>query len=192
MEEEDEEDVDPLVWPAEGSIGVKAFWIIQAPLTYMFAYTIPPVLEPGELCGILLHKWCWVSFTVSIFWIGASTYAMIESTHVLGDTIEVPPQLMGLTVLAAGTAGPDMLSSVVVAAKGKGDMAVSSSIGSNIFDILIGLPVPWLLYCLVHQKSSIVVIADNLKISMPVLLVMLLCVLVATYICDWKMSPKFG
>ena len=25
-------------------------------------------------------------------------------------------------------------------------MAVSSSIGSNIFDVLVGLPLPWLIY----------------------------------------------
>jgi len=27
-------------------------------------------------------------------------------------------------------------------------MAISSSIGSNIFDILFGLPFPWLCYCI--------------------------------------------
>ena len=45
---------------------------------------------------------------------------------------------MGLTFLAAGTSVPDLLSSVIVARQGKGDMAVSSSIGSNIFDVLVG------------------------------------------------------
>ena len=28
---------------------------------------------------------------------------------------------------------------------GEGDMAVSSSIGSNVFDILVGLPLPWIM-----------------------------------------------
>ena len=36
---------------------------------------------------------------------------------------------MGLTVLAAGTSVPDLMTSVIVARQGKGDMAVSSSIG---------------------------------------------------------------
>ncbi len=49
---------------------------------------------------------------------------------------------MGLTILAAGTSVPDLLTSVIVAKQGFGDMAVSSSIGSNIFDVLVGLPVP--------------------------------------------------
>ena len=38
-------------------------------------------------------------------------------------------EVVGLTFLAAGTSVPDLLSSVIVAKQGKGDMAVSSSIG---------------------------------------------------------------
>lgn len=41
-------------------------------------------------------------------------------------------------MLAAGTSVPDLLTSVIVARKGFGDMAISSSIGSNIFDITVG------------------------------------------------------
>ena len=47
-------------------------------------------------------------------------------------------QIMGLTFLAAGTSIPDLITSVIVARKGFGDMAVSSSVGSNIFDVTAG------------------------------------------------------
>jgi Ca2+/Na+ antiporter len=47
-------------------------------------------------------------------------------------------QVMGLTFLAAGTSIPDLMTSVIVARKGFGDMAVSSSVGSNIFDVCVG------------------------------------------------------
>ena len=33
-------------------------------------------------------------------------------------------------------------------------MAVSSSIGSNVFDILIGLPLPWLVYSLYSSGKT--------------------------------------
>lgn len=46
---------------------------------------------------------------------------------------------MGLTILAAGTSVPDLITSVIVARKGFGDMAVSSSVGSNLFDVTCGL-----------------------------------------------------
>ena len=47
-------------------------------------------------------------------------------------------QILGATILAAGTSIPDLITSVIVARKGRGDMAVSSSIGSNMFDITVG------------------------------------------------------
>ena len=59
---------------------------------------------------------------------------------------------MGLTFLAAGTSIPDLITSVIVARKGLGDMAVSSSVGSNIFDVTVGLPFPWILYTIFQQK----------------------------------------
>jgi Ca2+/Na+ antiporter len=39
--------------------------------------------------------------------------------------------------------------------QGQGDMAVSSCIGSNIFDITICLPVPWLLYSAIHGENFV-------------------------------------
>lgn len=54
---------------------------------------------------------------------------------------------MGLTFLAAGTSIPDLITSVLVARKGFGDMAVSSSIGSNLFDVTIGYVCSFLSTC---------------------------------------------
>ena len=56
----------------------------------------------------------------------------------LADTYYFLFQIMGLTFLAAGTSIPDLITSVIVARKGFGDMAVSSSVGSNIFDVTVG------------------------------------------------------
>lgn len=56
----------------------------------------------------------------------------------MGDTAHIPSEVMGLTFLAAGTSIPDLITSVIVARKGFGDMAVSSSVGSNIFDVTVG------------------------------------------------------
>jgi len=44
-----------------------------------------------------------------------------------------------------------------------GDMAVSNSIGSNIFDILLGLGFPWALRTLVVDHGSTVSILRILK-----------------------------
>ena len=62
-----------------------------------------------------------------------------EGANIIRHNIEIVClQVMGLTFLAAGTSIPDLITSVIVARKGFGDMAVSSSVGSNIFDVTVG------------------------------------------------------
>ena len=61
-------------------------------------------------------------------------------------------------------------------------MAVSSSIGSNIFDILVGLPFPWLLYTLYKSGArgkniAVTVGAKDLDISLYILIGMLMIVI---------------
>ncbi|QQP53380.1 Uncharacterized protein FKW44_005846 [Caligus rogercresseyi] len=90
-------------------------------------------------------------FRGSIVWIAGFSYLMVWWATVSGQTFKIPPeqnilikltfsisQVMGLTFLAAGTSIPDLITSVIVARKGFGDMAVSSSVGSNIFDVTVG------------------------------------------------------
>lgn len=79
-----------------------------------------------------------VTFLGSILWIAAYSYLMVWWANMVGQTVAIPPEVMGLTFLAAGTSIPDLITSVIVARKGFGDMAVSSSVGSNIFDVTVG------------------------------------------------------
>eukprot|EP00049_Salpingoeca_infusionum_P014704 m.277939 g.277939 ORF g.277939 m.277939 type:complete len:166 (+) comp15734_c0_seq3:2664-3161(+) len=47
---------------------------------------------------------------------------------------------------------PDALSSILVARDGYGDMAVSNAIGSNVFDIDLGLGFPFLLKSIITKQ----------------------------------------
>ncbi|VDK63388.1 unnamed protein product [Onchocerca ochengi] len=108
---------------------------------------------------------------------------------------------MGLTMLAAGTSIPDLISSIIVARKGLGDMAVSSSIGSNLFDICVGLPIPWLLQFAVlwlrrpsstSSLGTIPVISKGLICSAGLLFLVLIFLIVAVILCRWKLNKIFG
>ena len=128
---------------------------------------------------------------MSILWIGLYCSLMANWAETVGYTLGIPPVVMGLTVLAAGTSVPDMISSVIVALDGKGDMAVSSSIGSNIFDVLVGLPIPWLLYCMAFQED-VLVQAKALGMSILVLMIMLGCTVASIHFSGWVMSKNLG
>ncbi|MCI5148217.1 MAG: sodium:calcium antiporter, partial [Candidatus Electrothrix sp. MAN1_4] len=98
----------------------------------------------GLLAGKVEQSYLRV-FLVSIAVIVALSWILVKSVIVFGNATAIPPVIIALTLLAAGTSAPDMISSVVVARQGRGDMAVANAVGSNIFDILIGLGLPWLI-----------------------------------------------
>lgn len=87
----------------------------------------------------------WRLFAASIASIAFCTYIMVDAVNRTGCNLNIQPLIMGLIFLAAGTSVPDALGSIAVAKQGEGDMAVANAFGSNVFDILLGLGVPWFL-----------------------------------------------
>ena len=102
------------------------------PILVLLVATLPDVRREER------QKFFVFTFIGSIVWIGLYSFLMVWWAETIGWTVGVPENVMGLTFLAAGTSVPDLITSVIVAKKGFGDMAVSSSVGSNIFDITIG------------------------------------------------------
>ncbi|CAK0799197.1 unnamed protein product [Prorocentrum cordatum] len=86
------------------------------------------------------------------------------------------PRILAITVLAGGTSVPDLLTSVIVTMQGQGDMAISSSIGSNIFDVTVGAPIPWLIYSVYYGRA---VRVQSQPTTMTVWIGSLVCMLVA-------------
>lgn len=163
---------------------IKFFLVL--PLAAAFYYTLPDMRKPSS------KKWYMFTFIGSITWIGVFSYYMVEWATLIGDVFGIPPAVMGLTFLAAGTSIPDLLTSVIVAKQGEGDMAVSSSIGSNIFDVLVGLPVPWLAYTLYYYGTNVTVKADTLFVSLLILFLMLASVIITIAVNNWRLTKSLG
>jgi K+-dependent Na+/Ca+ exchanger-like protein len=111
----------------------------------------------------------WRAFAVSIAFIAVLSYFLVEYAVLFADALSVPPVIVALTILAAGTSVPDLFASVVVARQGRGDMAVANAVGSNVFDILIGLGLPWLVV-LVAQGGVVEIGTADLFTSTLILL----------------------
>jgi len=71
-------------------------------------------------------------------------------------------------------------------------MAVSSSIGSNIFDITVGLPVPWMLFSLVKGGRSVTVKTKSIGFQIIILMFMLAGVIITVMAMKWKMNKPLG
>ncbi|MGH0186587.1 UNVERIFIED_CONTAM: hypothetical protein FKN15_022038 [Acipenser sinensis] len=131
--EEDEEENDKplsLEWP--DTRRKQATYLFLLPIVFPLWLTVPDVRSAAS------KKFFAMTFLGSIIWIAVFSYLMVWWAHQVGETVGISEEIMGLTILAAGTSIPDLITSVIVARKGLGDMAVSSSVGSNIFDITVG------------------------------------------------------
>ncbi|XP_050971066.1 sodium/potassium/calcium exchanger 2 isoform X5 [Labeo rohita] len=184
-EEDDEEDQPlSLSWPE--SKRKRFTYLFILPIVFPLWITLPDVRKPTS------KKFFPVTFLGAICWIAGFSYLMVWWAHQVGETIGITEEIMGLTILAAGTSIPDLITSVIVARKGLGDMAVSSSVGSNIFDITVGLPFPWLLFSIVNSMSPVRVSSNGLFCAIVLLFLMLLFVIISIAACKWKMSKLLG
>ena len=122
----------------------------------------------GRVTGNPEKNFAW-AFAVSILLIVGLSYALVEATIVFSHGIGLPPVIVALTLLAAGTSAPDLMSSVDVAREGRGGMAVANAVGSNTFDLLIGLALPWSIALAFQGIAGIDVGTGNLWISIGIL-----------------------
>ncbi|XP_035639919.1 sodium/potassium/calcium exchanger 2-like isoform X2 [Oncorhynchus keta] len=184
---EDEEDEDQplsLSWP--DTMRKRFTYLIIMPIVFPLWLTLPDVRKPTA------KKFFPISFLGSICWIAGFSYLMVWWAHQVGETIGITEEIMGLTILAAGTSIPDLITSVIVARKGLGDMAVSSSVGSNIFDITVGLPFPWLLWSIINNMRPVAVSSNGLFCAIVLLFLMLIFVIISIAACKWRMSKLLG
>ncbi|PAV60991.1 hypothetical protein WR25_04369 isoform I [Diploscapter pachys] len=199
LEEEEEKPLD-MSWPDEWL--KRLTYVILVPVLVPMWVTVPDVRKPE------CRNWYPVTFVASILWIAFFSYLMVWWANTIGETLVIPTEIIGLTILAAGTSIPDLITrqssiimqnlispfSVIVARKGLGDMAVSSSVGSNIFDVCVGLPIPWLLFFIIEQirsdtpASFISVSSKGLLCSVGMLFVMLIVLVFAIFVSHWRMN----
>ena len=191
-DDDDDEPFNPFEIP-DGAIG-KVFWLVGFPLSLGMYLTIPDCRRE------VFKKWWFLTFAMCIAWIAGLSYIMVWMVDKFGRDVNIPENVMGITFLAMGTSIPDCLSSIAVARRGHGDMAVSSSIGSNIFDILIGLPLPWILYGAILRPAVgpsmgpnyVPIISDALAVMILSLFVMVALVVTMIHFCGWILSPRLG
>lgn len=129
------------------------YFMIAFPFQLLFSFTIPNSMKPH------LKKYYIVSFVGSVVWIAILSYTMVIIVERFGCLVGFNDYVMGLVVVAAGTSVPDALSSVIVAREGHGDMAVSNALGSNVFDINLGLGLPFLIKT-IYQNGPLVLLSE--------------------------------
>nr|XP_040031082.1 sodium/potassium/calcium exchanger 3-like isoform X1 [Gasterosteus aculeatus aculeatus] len=183
--EEEDSPYEPFVLPGGWCMRLK--WLLSWPLSVLLHFTIPNCARPRW------ERWYLLTFLSSTLWIAIYSYLMVWMVTIISYTLGIPEVIMGITFLAAGTSVPDCMASLIVARQGMGDMAVSNSIGSNIFDVLLGLGFPWALRTLIVSYGSVVTInSKGLVYSVILLLASVILTVMCVHLNSWRLDRRLG
>lgn len=197
--EEDNEQLDQespisLAFP-KGNIGKVLLYIITIPILAPLCLTLPDtrnkeftIMPSFKVPGNKLFVW---TFVGSIIWMQLFGFCFVWWTTTLGQTLGVPAAVMGLTYAAIGVATPIIVTIILVVRKGKGNMAVSTAFGANIFQYTLMNPLPWLLWCIVNN-SNIAVSSTGGVCSLTLLVLMIIGFMVTLLAFRWKLRKLLG
>ncbi|XP_052871856.1 sodium/potassium/calcium exchanger 3 [Anopheles cruzii] len=188
--DDDDEEFRLLRYPFGKSAFRQFSWIITWPIHLLFMFTIPNCEKPR------FRTWFPLTFTMCIVWIGSLSYVVAWMITIIGDTLKIPDSVMGITFLAAGTSVPEAVSSVIVAKQGHGSMGISNSIGSNTFDILLCLGLPWFIKAAFSPIEPghhwVGINSAGLEYSAISLLSTLLMLYIAFWLNKFKLDRRVG
>lgn len=71
-------------------------------------------------------------------------------------------------------------------------MAVSNSLGSNVFDILLCLGIPWLIETAKSQGDSVIIDSGGLTYSALTLLATVVFLVASMCVNKWKLTRGYG
>ncbi|GBG25067.1 Sodium/potassium/calcium exchanger 1 [Hondaea fermentalgiana] len=183
----DDDDDDGPWWEVPDSLSGKIYFFISFPLVALLHSTIPDCSnEDGRF-----HRWFISTFVMSIVWIGAACQLAVILASEIGCILGINAIIMGLILLAAGTSVPDMIASMIVAKQGHADMAIANAVGSNVFDILLGLGLPWA-FAEVIRGNPVIVDRGNLKIDIVVLVITVILYISTLILNRWTMEKRIG
>lgn len=114
---------------------------------------------------------------LSLVAIGMAARFLVSSVISIASRTGVSEATFSLVIVAVGTSIPDFLVSLQAARKKMASLAVSNALGSNIFDVLVCLGVPFSFIL----KPEIIV--GPVRVSILFLLVSLI---VALFVIRWK------
>ncbi|XP_057184182.1 sodium/potassium/calcium exchanger 1-like [Triplophysa rosa] len=186
-EEEDEGVSDvalSLKWPEEKH--KQASYVLLLPITGCLWLTLP---DPRRQTS---RQYFVVTLMGSLLWIGLFSYVMLCLSHRVSETLGVSEELMSVSVLSAGVSLPNLITALLTAQKGSAETAVSNSMGINVFDITLGLPVSWLVSSAVSGGSVVSISSGGLFFMVLLFLLTLISAVVCVAALRWRMNKRFG
>ncbi len=128
----------------------------------------------------------WIVLSAATTVIGIACWQLADAVMVSAEALGVPAYFTALVFAAAATSVPDTVLSVKDALRGEYDDAISNAVGSNTFDITVGLGLPLFLYALIFGNVE-VMSADQTQ-ALRIVLFLVTCLVLGTFLLSQKVT----
>ena len=94
-----------------------------------------------EISGEEISEISWsdtiFDFILGVLFLHLGAKIFVGGAVWIAEILQVPEQVIGLTIVAVGTSLPELVTSLVAISKGENDLSIGNVVGSNIFNILL-------------------------------------------------------
>lgn len=127
---------------ADGAIMLLAFLFFLYYLFLQVKKSKPEVIDYEPMSNFKI----WGLIIIGLGGLMLGGKLVVDNGVDIATQLGVSQKVIGLTIIAAGTSLPELVTSVVAAVKKNSDIAIGNIVGSNIFNILFILPVSALIH----------------------------------------------
>jgi len=93
--------------------------------------------QQGRRDAIRSTKRCFLFIIIGLVGLAAGADITVRGAVYIGRTVGLSDAVIGLTIIAAGTSLPELVTSLVAVLKGQDEVSIGNLVGSNIFNTLL-------------------------------------------------------
>lgn len=123
---------------------------VSVPLTLLIFFLTDMNKRPKYHAGF-----AYLGFAVSIIWIYTIANEIVNILTTFGVILNISNTILGLTLLAWGNSLSDLVADAASARRGYPNMGISACYGGPLFNLLLGIGIPFTLQCIKDGKVLI-------------------------------------
>lgn len=152
---------------SERNLAGWVWWLLLLPLRILLYLSVPDVQREGR------ERFYVLALFISLFWVVIFTYFCIWCSLVASESFGMSTSLMGIVALSVAACVPEFITGVMMAKRAMGSSAIMTCVGSNVFELTVGLSVPWLIRAAWKGGEALKASGHFFEVTFPALLVVI-------------------
>jgi len=165
-------------------VGSWLVFLLTVPITFIMYWTVPDVKVESK------KRFFTTAFIMSMAWLSATAFVVCMGSDQINKYWGIPQSFLGLTLTAIGTSFPNLFASMITARTGRGPIAVSNALGSNVQNVFLVLALP--IWIRVLQKGSYTMGGSDISSSIIWMGITLAITVVSVMANNFKLTARTG